>query len=59
MLMIPPHVFFKQVNDGRQSSWILQNGTDVSATQRFVLNIHYSEDDRDIPPLSRLVPSNA
>lgn len=48
MLMIPSHMFFKQVSDGRQSSWILQNGTDVSAIQRFVLNIYYSEDEGDI-----------
>lgn len=34
VLMILPHVFFKQVDDGCQSRWVLQNGTDVSARQK-------------------------
>lgn len=58
MLMIPPHVFLKQVNDGGQSSRILQNGTDVSAIQGLALHVHYSEDEGDIKSCSTAVHSD-
>lgn len=43
VLMTLPHMFFKQVDDGCQSRWVLQNGTDVSTRQKVCIKMQSFE----------------